>query len=124
MIKHIISIFAVMLTFSMGLFVSGCASIKIKHLSANDFLAQAKQIEAMNSASWTTYIGASATRAYLEYGDVFGSTAKSRTIVYWTELEGLPPDVRQKLKEGARPWIPWQDKVDKNRYNNLPDAVR
>jgi hypothetical protein len=123
MIKHIIFIFAVMLTFSMGLFVSGCANTKIKHLSANDFLAQAKQIEAMNSASWTTYIGASATRAYLEYGDVFGSNSKSRTIVYWTELEGLPLDIRQKLKEGAQPWLPWHDKVEKNRQNKIPEGV-
>jgi hypothetical protein len=77
----------------------------------------------MNSASWTTYIGASATRAYLEYGDVFGSNSKSRTIVYWTELEGLPLDIRQKLKEGAQPWLPWHDKVEKNRQNKIPEGV-
>lgn len=101
----------------IALLAGGCASTRIKHLPPKEFLAQAQQIEAMNSATWTTYIGASATRAYLEYGDVIGFVSKSRTIVYWTELEGLPAELRQKLKAGDRPWIPWQEKVDKPRDN-------
>jgi hypothetical protein len=87
---------------------SGCARTTIKHLPADQFMAQARQIEVMSSATWTTYLGASASRAYLEYGDVLGSGAPSRTIVYWTELDKLPPELRGQLQEGHPPWVPWQ----------------
>jgi hypothetical protein len=92
----------------LGIFLSGCAGTNIKHVSANEFLEMAKQIEQMNSATWTTYIGSSETRAYLEYGDMLAVGQNTRTIVYWTELDKLPKDIAAKLKEGISPWTPWQ----------------
>jgi len=82
------------------LFLSGCGGTRIKHVSASEFLKIAKQIEQISSATWTTYIGSSQTRAYLEYGDVLASGGRSRTIVYWTELEKLPEDVTRELQAG------------------------
>lgn len=116
--------FIALLVFSPLFLTFGCAGTTMKQVSANDFLARAKRIEAMNSASWTTYIGASATRVYLEYGDMLGSSSKPRTIVYWTELEALPPDIRRKLHEGVRPWVPWHENVDKNTSRTSPEGLR
>jgi hypothetical protein len=99
------------------IFLPGCGGTRIEHVSAPEFLEHAKQIEQMNSATWTTYIGSSQTRAYLEYGDVLASGGKSRTIVYWTELEKLPEDVSKELKAGKSPWVPWQEQGAKPKDN-------
>ncbi|WP_028581446.1 hypothetical protein [Desulfogranum japonicum] len=88
------------------IFLPGCGGTRIKHVPAPEFLEIAKQIEQMSSATWTTYIGSSKTRAYLEYGDALASSGTSRTIVYWTELEKLPQDVAKNLKAAKSPWVP------------------
>ncbi len=93
-----------------GTLLVGCAGTSVKHLSANEFIEQANQIEQMNSATWTTCIGSSETRVYLEYGDVLALGQRTRTIIYWTELDQLPKDISMKLKEGISPWIPWKRK--------------
>jgi hypothetical protein len=99
------------------IFLTGCASTTINHVSADEFLIKAKQIEQMTSAIWTTYIGSSQTRAYLEYGDVLTFGKGTRTIVYWTELNELPKDIAEKLKEGKPPWIPWQEQNKRAKDN-------
>ncbi|MDD2366070.1 MAG: hypothetical protein PHN84_07895 [Desulfuromonadaceae bacterium] len=113
--------FLVLLPLLTLFFISGCGTT-IKHLSPEEFITQAKQINGMNSATWTTYIGVTASRVYLEYGDAFGLNSKTRTIVYWTELAGLPHDLRQKLKEGGSPpCTPLQEdeKAKGKKYNLL-----
>lgn len=91
----------------------GCSGTSIKHVSAEDFLKKAKQIEQMNSATWTTYIGSTENRAYLEYADVIAIGQKKRTIVYWTEIDNLPKDIADKLRRGISPWKPWQNGAKK-----------
>lgn len=85
--------------------LAGCAGTSIRHVSAEDFLKKANALGQVNSASWTTFVGCSPTRAYLESGDLFGvirlSKDRTRYVVYWTELTGLPPEVSAKLKEGT-----------------------
>ena len=98
---------------------TGCAGTRTQHLSANDFIRQAEQIEQLNSACWTKYIGCSWSRAYLEYGDVITLGKRSRTVVLWTELEGLPPELAKQLKAGNPPWVPCQDKADDTRQQRL-----
>jgi hypothetical protein len=99
------------------IFLPGCGGMRIEHVSAPEFLEHAKQIEQMSSATWTTYIGSSQTRAYLECGDVLASGGQSRTIVYWTELEKLPEEVAKELKAGKSPWVPWQEQGAKPKDN-------
>lgn len=95
------------------IFLPGCRGTRIKHVSTKEFLELARQIERMNRATWTTYVGSSQTRAYLEYGDVLPSGGRSRTIVYWTELAKLPEDVAKELKAGKSPWVPWLEQGSK-----------
>jgi len=70
----------------------------------------------MNSASGTFYIGTSATRAYIERTGLYRLFRFHKTIVYWTELENLPPDLAKRLREGNPPWTPWQERS--KRENN------
>jgi len=88
----------------MAVALSGCATNGLKHLDAQAFVKRAEQIEESHSARWTRYVGVSGTRAYLEYGDMFGPLGRSRTIVYWTELDGLPPSLVERLRTGDSPW--------------------
>lgn len=78
--------------------LSGCASTRIEHLSADRFIQKVEQAKQINSASWISYVGCSHDRAYLEYGDTFYSGPEPRTIVYWTELDALPSDLAEQLK--------------------------
>lgn len=91
-------------------FVAGCANTGIKHVSPDEFLRQARTMEQLNSASGTVYIGTSPTRAYVERTGLYRVLRCHKAMVYWTELEGLPPDIRGQLKAGARPWTSWQSK--------------
>ncbi len=102
-----------------AILLSGCASTSIEHLSADEFLNKTKIIEHINSAIWVSYVGSSETRAYLEYGDVLAIGGRTRTIIYWTELNRLPKDTEKKLRAGISPWIPWQEKNKKANDNNL-----
>ena len=89
------------------LFVAGCSSLK--HLEADVFLARAEQISETQSAKWTTYIGASGQRVYLEQGDLASSGAVlgfgPKVMVYWTELDGLPQEVVLAIRSGQNPWV-------------------
>ena len=88
----------------MAAMLSGCATNRLKHLDGETFVKQAEQIEEIHSAHWTRYIGVSGTRAYLESGDMFGLLGRPRTIVYWTELDGLPPSLVERLRAGDSVW--------------------
>ena len=95
---------------TIGVLLSGCAATRIKQLSGTDFVAQAKQMELVSSLDWTTYIGNSKQRAYLEYGHPAFVESGTRTTVYWVPLSELPDDVVQQLKAGDPPWKPWDEK--------------
>ena len=99
---------AVLAGISAGVILVGCASTRIKHLESVQFIERANVIEQMNSAMWMTYVGSSHGRAYLEYQDMLTVSGKPATVVYWTELEGLPQNIADALKTGTPPWIPWQ----------------
>ena len=103
--------------FSLGL-VAGCANTGIRHVSADEFIRQARTVEQMNSASGTFYIGASPTRAYVERTGLYRIFRCHKAIVYWTELDGLPPDIKKQLKDGNLPWTPWQDRMKKQGDSN------
>lgn len=91
-------------------FLAGCACNSLKHVSAEEFIRQAETMEQMNSASTTLFIGTTPDRAYLERTDLFKLIPSHKTRVFWTELEGLPQDIRDQLQEGSLPWTPWQEK--------------
>lgn len=107
-----------------AILLSGCSVTSIKHLSADEFLNQTKIIEQINSARWVKYIGSSETRAYLEYGDVLAIGGRTRTIIYWTELDRLPKDIEEKLRAGKSPWVPWQEKNKKAKDNTYKAPIR
>ena len=90
--------------------LSGCASTKMRRVSGDDFMARAGQIEQINSAHWTTYIGSSGKRAYLEFGYPAYIGGGVRTVVFWTHLTELPADISHKLTVGAPPWNLWSER--------------
>lgn len=92
---------------AIGLMLSGRAASRIRQLSGTDFVAQAKQMELVSSFNWTTYIGKSKQRAYLEYGHPAFVGSGTRTTVYWAPLSELPDDVVLELKAGNPPWKSW-----------------
>ena len=114
MMKNTLQLFVLLCCFGI---LFGCTSTKIKHLSGIDFINQAEKIKQMNSYSWTTYIGSSANRAYLEVGNPAFIGKGSRTTVFWTYLKELPEGVSQQLKEDKPPWISWRTKSSFNDDN-------
>jgi hypothetical protein len=103
------AIFIVVVLFSLYLssIISGCAGTNIKRLTGAEFLNQAKQIELPNSFYWTTYIGISKQRAYLEYGYPAFIGEGMRTTILWTPLAELPKQIVNQLKTGTSPWKSW-----------------
>lgn len=100
---------AIVLVGGIG-FLAGCACTSLKHVNAEEFLRQAETVEQMNSASATLFIGSTHDRAYLERTDLYKLIPSHKTRVYWTELEGLPQDIRDQLQKGSIPWTPWHEK--------------
>jgi len=95
--------------------LTGCASTRIQHLGAKEFIESAEMIEQMNSAMWMTYVGSSQGRAYLEYQDMLTIGDAPKTVLYWTELESLPADLATQLRSGRPPWTPWSEQSESNR---------
>jgi hypothetical protein len=94
-------------------FSTGCATTSLQHLSADEFLEYAKEIEVISSGSWIEYVGISNDRAYLEFNTLFvWFGGDKKTTVYWTELNELPPSVAKQLNDGTPPWAPW----DKQKF--------
>ena len=94
------------------LFLTCCASTKIKHLDAAQFVERAEGIEQMNSAMWTRYVGTTQGRVYLEHQDMLTVSGGPQTTVYWTELDSLPKEIGEKLKNGIDVWTPPARKVE------------
>lgn len=86
----------------------GCASTRLKYLEPEAFVRQGMDMERVNSAQWVQLVGASSTRAYLEYQDLITWNGSPRTVVYWTRLDALPDEIQRPLKSGQSPWYPWQ----------------
>ena len=108
---------AVLIGLGTGLILSGCSSTHIKRLSGVEFVRQAEQMKQVSSFHWTTYIGSSTQRAYLEFGrpsylyNIIGKG--TRTTVYWTELSELPKEIADELKAGNPPWKPWRSETNR-----------
>lgn len=109
---------AILAAAALAAFVTGCAGTSIRHLPGDEWVTQAQRIETFNSASWATYVGATTQRAYLEYGDVLVLFGKSRTIVYWTELDALPPLLAARLRANDPPWVPWAKRLDFRHFDS------
>jgi hypothetical protein len=91
---------------SLCLLFSSCASSRIKRLSGVEFLRQAEEMKQTSSFNWTTYVGASGSRAYLESGYPALIGEGTRTTVYWTPLKELPPEVAAQIKADRPKWRP------------------
>lgn len=104
----------------VGFIVSGCVGTRIERLSGQEFLNQADQISRLNSFHWTSYVGSSSGRAYLEFGYPTPFGKGTRTTVYWTFLSELPEDIALKLKAGNPPWTPWQPETNRTERLMLP----
>ncbi len=87
-----------------GLLFTGCAATHVKELSAVDFVKQAGEINEVNGAHWTRYVGRTQGRVYLEYqhSSLIGDGV--RTTVYWTNLPELPKEIAENIKVGNAPW--------------------
>jgi len=102
---------------TLGIMLTGCASTRIKQLSGAEFMNRAEQMKEISSFHWTTYIGSSQQRAYLEFGrpalmyNIIGK--ETRTTVYWTELSELPEDISEQLRAGTPPWKPWRPETNR-----------
>lgn len=98
----------------VGAVSAGCASTRIKHVDADDFITRAKVMEQPETLLHVTFIGVSHDRAYLEYQDYLTLSGKPVTTVVWTRLEDLLPELADKLRAGNPPWVPWQTKTKKH----------
>jgi len=87
----------------MAICVTGCSSLR--RLSSPAFMLQAKD-EPISSFHWTTYVGISHDRAYLQYGRMPFIGKTPRTIVYCPPLSKLSDDIVKQLKAGGPPWKP------------------
>ena len=62
------------------------------------------RVEMINSFHWTSYVGSSGSRAYLEYGHPAWIGKGVRSTVYWIPVEELPADVARQIRAGEAPW--------------------
>ena len=90
----------------------GCASTRLTYLEPEAFVRQGKEMERVHSAQWVQLVGASSTRAYLEYQDLLTWNGNPRTVVYWTRLDALPDEIQRPLKSGQSPWQPWRPETN------------
>lgn len=90
----------------------GCASTRVKEVSGSEFLKHAQQTDLMGSFAWTSYIGSTHDRAYLEYGHPAFIGNGMHVTVFWTPLSELPANVVTQIKNGVRPWTNAIDSID------------
>ena len=86
----------------------GCCAIK--HLDTKTFLAEASKIEYASSIGFTEYVGHSRDRIYLQDYQGLRTGFKyfwPKTMIYWTELNGLPDEMLNTVKSGQSPWVPF-----------------
>ena len=86
---------------------SGCASTGIRRVSGEEFMRQGAKISEISSFNWTSCIGASGQRAYLETGRPAFIGRGAKTTVLWVPLSELPEDAARKFREGESPWKSW-----------------
>ena len=89
----------------------GCASTRIKEVSGAEFLQHAQQTDLLGSFVWTSYIGSTHDRAYLEYGHPAFIGSGVQVTVFWTPLSELPSNVVTQITNGVRPWTNAMDRI-------------
>ncbi|NLB54898.1 MAG: hypothetical protein GX811_03890 [Lentisphaerae bacterium] len=95
--KQKVSIFC-LTALAFALFAGGCAFTRIQKLSGAEFIEHARQMNVLSSFSWTSYIGSTAERVYLEYAYPASTGKGTRTTVYWTNLTELPEEIANKIR--------------------------
>ena len=92
--KRILIIGSVILAVGVGaISLTGCACTRIKQLSGDEFRKEAQRTDQMNSFRYTSFIGNTHQRAYLESGYPAFIGKGMRTTVYWTPLSELPTNL-------------------------------
>jgi hypothetical protein len=91
--------------------VLGCASTRSKEVSADEFIKHAQQTDLLGSFAWTSYIGSTHDRAYLEYGHPAFIGSGMQVTVFWTPLSELPGNVVAQIKKGMHPWTNAMDRI-------------
>jgi hypothetical protein len=86
--------------------VTSCAHTNVKQLSGRDFLEQTQRIGQPDSMEWTSYLGISCGRVYLEYGhmEILSVGNEFYRTIYWTPTSELPSGLVTQLKSGNPPW--------------------
>ena len=90
--------------------VLGCASTKVQHVSGANFLKHAEGTAQYGSFAWTSYIGSTHDRAYLEFGHPAFIGSGNQVTVFWTLLSELPSNIVGQINAGARPWTNAMDR--------------
>jgi len=99
--KRLTTVAACCLVFSL----SACRGPRLRHVDGDEFLRLAESSELAHSIQWSTYVGRSWTRAYLELTSIL-PLWWGGTTVYWTELGELPRELTKQLQVGDSPWVP------------------
>lgn len=110
--RHLIHLGLIAAMFVAGVLFVGCAGTRVKQLSGPDFLKQAKQTDLVGSFVWTSYIGSTHLRAYLEYGHPALIGNGMRVTIYWVPLSELPSNLVERIRDGKRLWINSMDRID------------
>jgi len=96
--KRLVPVFvAFALGMGLTLILSGCAGTRIRRLSGPDFAERLDPDVPVSSFHWTTYVGQSVHRAYLEVGRPALLGRGVRTTVYWAPVPELPADFEPPL---------------------------
>ena len=107
--------FLACVAFLLAVVCSSCqGGLGLRHVSGEEFLEQAAEIERVHSAYFFEYVGVSRSRVYLECTHVHPSS-NGRTVLYWTWLSELPPDLAEELRAGVVPWV--------SVYEHLQEAI-
>jgi len=93
---------AIACALSICVTMTACSSLN--RVSGEEFIIQAKQINKLESAKSTAYIGASKKNAYLEQWRAGALSSKGSTSVIWVPIAELPTDIADKIKAGQNPW--------------------
>jgi hypothetical protein len=80
------------------------AVIYPKEISAEEFIIKSKKLTKLDTISWAFYTGLREGNVYLELGNlpIFGDTPVVR--VYYTDLDALPPRLKEEILNGEYPW--------------------
>jgi hypothetical protein len=88
----------------------GCASTRVKRLSGSEFLKRAQQTDVLGSFAWTSYIGSTHERAYLEYEHPAFIGSGLQVTVLWTPVPELTSNIVAQINSGSRPWTNAMDR--------------